>query len=175
MSTSRSVPAAAALLTTALLAASALADAPRLGVPVSQAEIDAVDLTVMPDGQGLPTGSGSVAQGAAVYRRQCLACHGPEGRNGVNDALVGGRGTLTSPRPVKTVGSYWPFATTLFDYVRRAMPYNAPGSLGNDEAYAVTAYLLNLNGIVSDDAVLNADTLLETRMPNRDGFTSALD
>jgi cytochrome c len=165
----------AALLSTALHTASALADAPRLGVPVPQAEIDSIDLTVMPDGSGLPAGSGSVADGAAVYRSQCLACHGPEGRDGINDALAGGYGTLATSRPVKTIGSFWPYATTLFDYVRRAMPYNAPGSLGNDEVYAVTAYLLNLNGIVSDDAVLDAETLPRVRMPNRDGFTSAFD
>jgi len=165
----------AALIATALLAPSALADAPMLGIPVPQAAIDDIDLTVMPDGEGLPAGSGSVADGAEVYRSHCLACHGPEGRDGINDALVGGLGTLATPRPIMTVGSFWPYATTLFDYVRRAMPYNAPGSLSSDQVYAVTAYLLNLNGVVSDDAVLDADTLPQVRMPNRDGFTSAVD
>ena len=92
---------------------------------------------------------------------------------GVNDTLVGGHGTLTSDRPQKTIGSYWPYATTLFDYVRRAMPYQTPGSLENNELYAVTAYLLHLNGIIEEDKILNAETLPEIEMPNRDNFVWA--
>jgi cytochrome c len=109
-----------------------------------------------------------------VYATKCLACHGPEGANGVNDRLVGGQGTLTSATPVKTIGSYWPYATTVFDYVRRAMPYPAPHSLSDAEAYAVTAYLLHLNGIIGADDVMDATSLPKVKMPNRDGFRSAI-
>jgi len=151
------------------------ADPPALGKPASDVEVRGVDLTVMPDGSGLPSGSGGVATGADVYRRHCQACHGQEGQGGSNDQLAGGAGSLTGSRPVRTIGSYWPYATTIFDYVRRAMPYPTPGVLSDDEVYAVTAYLLYLNGIVAEDAVLDARTLPEVVMPNRSGFTSALD
>lgn len=124
------------------------------------------------DGAGLPPGSGSVAQGGQVYAAQCAACHGATGKNPVIGAirLTGGQGTLATPSPVRTVGSYWPYATTLFDYIRRAMPFPAPQSLTPSEVYAVSAYILNLNGIVPSDAVLDAGTLPAVRMPNRDGF-----
>jgi cytochrome c len=112
--------------------------------------------------------------GRRVYAQHCQACHGEGGRGGPNDTLVGSRGTLGGDAPVKTVGSYWPYATTLFDYVDRAMPYQAPGSLSADEVYAVTAYLLFENGIIADDAEMNAETLPKVAMPNRDGFASAL-
>jgi cytochrome c len=118
----------------------------------------------------LPAGSGSVKQGAAVYVAKCQACHGEKGAGKPADALVGGIGTLASNNPVRTVGSYWPYATTLFDYVRRAMPTTAPMSLTNDEVYAVSAYVLNLNGIIAADAVMNAQTLPQVKMPNRSGF-----
>jgi cytochrome c len=145
---------------------------PGLGRPATPAEIAAVDISVGPDGDGLPPGSGTPKQGADVYVAKCVACHGPEGANGINDRLVGGRGTLTSPSPVKTVGSYWPHATTIFDYVRRAMPYPAPHSLTDNDAYAVTAYLLHLNGIIGPDDVMDATSLPKVRMPNRDGFVN---
>ena len=127
----------------------------------------------MPDGEGLPAGSGNAKAGTSVYVANCMACHGEKGVGGVNDTLVGGHGTLTSDRPQKTIGSYWPYATTLFDYVRRAMPYQTPGSLENNELYAVTAYLLHLNGIIEEDKILNAETLPEIEMPNRDNFVWA--
>lgn len=130
------------------------------------------DIDVRADGAGLPPGSGSVAQGGQVYAAQCAACHGATGKNPVIGAirLTGGQGTLATPSPVRTVGSYWPYATTLFDYIRRAMPFPAPQSLTPSEVYAVSAYILNLNGIVPSDAVLDAGTLPAVRMPNRDGF-----
>lgn len=143
---------------------------PNLGTPVSEDEIARIDLTVMPDGDGLPDGSGNAKTGARVYERYCLACHGVEGQDGLNDTLVGGHGSLTSAQPVKTVGSYWPYATTLFDYIRRAMPYQSPDILSNDEAYALTAYLLFLNGIVDENAEMNGQSLPDVEMPNRDNF-----
>lgn len=146
---------------------------PSLGVPASDAEIAAMDVSIGPDGVGLPPGSGTPKQGAEVYATKCIACHGPEGANGVNDRLVGGQGTLTSATPLKTIGSYWPYATTVFDYVRRAMPYPAPHSLSDTEAYAVTAYLLHLNGIIGADDVMDATSLPKVKMPNRGGFSSA--
>ena len=146
---------------------------PALGVPASAEEIAAMDISVGPDGAGLPPGSGTPKQGAAVYAAKCIVCHGPEGANGVNDRLVGGQGTLTGATPVKTIGSYWPYATTVFDYVRRAMPYPAPHSLSDAEAYAVTAYLLHLNGIIGADDVMDAKSLPKVKMPNQAGFISA--
>lgn len=123
-----------------------------------------------PSDAGLPPGSGTVKQGAAVYASKCKACHGEKGAGKPADALVGGIGTLGSGKPVRTVGSYWPYATTLFDYTRRAMPTTAPMSLTNEEVYAVTAYILHLNGIVPADAVMNSETLPQVQMPNREGF-----
>jgi cytochrome c len=147
---------------------------PALGVPASAAEIQAMDISVEPDGAGLPAGSGTPKQGAEVYAAKCVACHGPDGANGINDRLVGGQGTLASATPVKTIGSYWPYATTVFDFVRRAMPYPAPHSLSDAETYAVTAYLLHLNGIIGPDDVMDATSLPKVKMPNREGFVSLI-
>ena len=146
---------------------------PQLGESVSAAELMLVDYTIMPDGEGLPDGSGTAVEGYSVYQQNCLSCHGVGGKDGVHDRLVGGRGTLTTDRPRKTVGSYWPYATTLFDFVRRAMPYQAPGTLTNDEIYAVTAYILFLNDIVDEKARMNSDTLADVKMPNRNNFVWA--
>ena len=146
---------------------------PGLGVPATEALVASWDVSIPPDGSGLPAGSGTVAQGAQIFNTKCIACHGPEGAGTVNDKLAGGQGTLTSPAPVKTIGSYWPYATTLFDYVRRAMPYPAPHSLSDPEVYALVAYLLNLNGVIRQDAVMNATTLPQVQMPNRAGFERA--
>ncbi|RLA28799.1 MAG: cytochrome c [Gammaproteobacteria bacterium] len=148
-------------------------DNPQLGENVSQADLVVVDYTIMPNGEGLPDGSGTAAEGAKVYQDNCLACHGAGGKDGLNDVLVGGHGSLTTDRPQKTVGSYWPYATTLFDYVHRAMPYQAPGSLSDDDVYAVTAYILYLNDVVDENEQLDADTLPDVRMPNRDNFVWA--
>jgi len=126
------------------------------------------------DGRGLPHGSGRAAQGKVIYEQQCASCHGAQLQGGAGDKLVGGRGTLVNddPKkpPVKTVESYWPYATTLFDYVARAMPLNAPGSLGTDQVYAVTAYILAQARIVPADATLDESNLAQVAMPNRDGF-----
>ena len=143
-----------------------------IGRDATPAEIAAWDSDVRPDGSGLPPGRGSVAEGQAVFAEACSACHAMTGKPGPAPALVGGIGSLASAKPVRTVGSYWPYATTVFDYIRRAMPFNAPHSLSDDQVYAVTAYVLNANGIVSADAVLDHDTLPRINMPNRDGFRS---
>ena len=151
----------------------AAAESPRLGVPLDDQAVAALDYTVLPDGDGLPPGSGTAREGAGIFQAHCIACHGAEGTGSVNDALVGGDGTLGTDDPQKTVGSYWPYATTVFDYVRRAMPLQAPGTLKADEIYAVTAYVLFLNGIVADDEVLDEESLPRVKMPNRDGFIRA--
>jgi cytochrome c len=148
-------------------------DGPKLGRPATPDEIAAVDRSIMPDGAGLPPGQGTAREGEALYNRHCAACHGAKGVGGPNDRLAGGIGTLSGSQPVKTVGSYWQWATTLFDYIRRAMPYGAPLSLKDEEVYALTAYLLHLNGIVGEHDVMNAKTLPLVRMPNRDGFINA--
>ena len=145
-------------------------ETPNLGRAATPADIAGWDISVGPDGAGLPPGGGTAAKGAAVYEQKCQACHGAKGAGQPNDRLVGGQGTLASKTPVKTVGSYWPYATTVFDYVRRAMPYVQPQSLTNDEVYAVTAYLLNLNGIIGDNDEMNAQTLPKVKMPNQPNF-----
>ena len=149
------------------------AEGPGLGEPVSEAELAALDYVVMPDGRGLPAGSGDAHAGLAVYQRECRICHGDGGQGGPNDRLVGGTGSLDSSAPVKTIGSYWPYATTVFDYVRRAMPYHQPGNLSADEVYAVTAYLLAENGVIDRDKVLDAESLPAVEMPNAEGFSWA--
>ena len=153
-----------------LAAASAIADTPDLGVAASTEQIGAVEITVFPDGGGLPPGAGTATEGAELYQRQCMACHGQGGQGGINDRLAGGQGSLTTHNPVKTVSSYWPYATTVFDYVRRAMPYQAPGSLSDDEVYALTAYLLYVNDIIDERAEMNASTLPTVSMPNHGNF-----
>jgi S-disulfanyl-L-cysteine oxidoreductase SoxD len=140
------------------------------GRPATPDEIKLWDVDVRPDGKGLPEGSGTVAHGKSVYEEKCQACHGPNGEGGVKDRLVGGQDTLASASPIKTVGSFWPYATTLYDYIQRAMPYYAPGSLSVDDTYAVAAYILSLNGILPEDGKLDKETLPKIKMPNRDGF-----
>ena len=158
----------------ALLAVNAgAADGPKLGREATEAEVAGWDISVLPDGRGLPAGSGTVAAGATVYAAKCQSCHGEKGAGKPNDQLAGGQGTLASPTPVRTIGSYWPYATTVFDYVRRAMPYQQPQSLTNDEVYAVTAYLLHLNGLIAENEVMNARTLPHVSMPNRSNFILA--
>jgi cytochrome c len=146
------------------------AQGPNLGRPLTPEAVRNLDITVTPDGKGLPSGSGSVSAGATVYVQKCQFCHGPEGRGEPMERLTGGIGTLASGRAVRTVASFWPTATTIFDYVRRAMPLQAPKSLTNDEVYAVTAYILSIDKIVPQDAVLDAKSLPQVKMPNRDGF-----
>jgi cytochrome c len=140
------------------------------GRPATIEEMKLWDIDVRPDGRGLPEGSGGVAHGKSVYEANCEACHGPNGQGGIKDRLAGGQGSLATENPIKTVGSYWPYATTLFDYIHRAMPYQAPGSLSVDDTYAVAAYILNLNGILSSNGTLDRNTLPAIKMPNREGF-----
>ncbi len=141
-----------------------------IGRAASSDEIRTSDIFVPPSGANLPAGRGTADEGKAIYAAQCARCHGATGREGPEDVLVGGIGSLTTPRPQKTVGSYWPYATTLWDYINRAMPFDRPGVLPPDDVYAVTAYVLQLNGIVSATDVLDANSLPRVRMPNRDGF-----
>jgi len=144
---------------------------PNLGKPISPEDLASWDISIGPDGTGLPPGSGTVQQGEAVFAAKCQACHGAKGAGQPNDRLVGGQGSLPDDRPpVKTIGSYWPYATTLFDYIRRAMPLNESKALTNDEVYGVVAYLLNLNGIIAEGETMNAQSLPKVAMPNREGF-----
>jgi S-disulfanyl-L-cysteine oxidoreductase SoxD len=160
----------------ALAGADQTPQGPNLGTPITAAQASAWHIDVEPDGKNLPAGSGTPAQGARIYATQCSACHGADLR-GVPvpgrapfPALVGGIGSLAGEKPKKTVGSFWPYATTVFDYIRRTMPFNRPESLSSDEVYAVTAFILAQNHIIGEDATLNAKTLPKVRMPNRDGF-----
>ena len=150
------------------------AQSPKYGVghPAGEQEVRALGVTVAPDGKGLPAGSGTAVEGRALFAARCAKCHGEKAEGDIGPALVGGRGTLATPKPRKTVGSYWPYATTLWDYIHRAMPFNEPGSLSAAETYAAAAYLLYLNEIVGEKEVMNAKTLPKTRMPNRDGFVA---
>ena len=145
------------------------------GTPASAADIALVDIDAMPDGRGLPPGSGNYQAGKLVYASNCMACHGADlgGVKGTGAAaLIGGRDSLASGKPKKTVESYWPYASTVFDYVKRAMPFNAPGSLSDDEVYAVVAYVLGEANIVGKATIMNAKSLPMVDMPNKDGFIS---
>ena len=133
-------------------------------------EIKAWDIAIGPDGRELPPGRGTVERGKVVYAEQCTRCHGATAIEGPEMPLVGGQGTLNTAKPLKTIGSYWPYATTLFDYINRAMPFDRPTVMSADDVYAVTAYLLNLNGIIKPGEVMDARTLPAVKMPNRDGF-----
>ena len=169
------IPCLAALAIAVIAASGAGHAAERYGFgrPATPQEIAGWDIDVSPSGAGLPPGRGDVRQGEAIFAAKCASCHGAHGEGKPMVRLVGGIGTLHDKKPKKTVGSFWPYATTLFDYVRRAMPLNAPQSLNPDEVYAVSAYVLFLNGIVAQDATLDADTLAKIKMPNRGGFVSA--
>jgi S-disulfanyl-L-cysteine oxidoreductase SoxD len=158
----------------ALATLASAADSGSLGIGhvATPAEIAGWDIDVRADGHGLPPGHGSVREGEKIFAETCAGCHGAKGEGKPADRLVGGFGTLATSKPVRTVGSYWPYATTLFDYIRRAMPFNAPQSLTADQIYAVSAYILYLNNIVTEDTVLDAASLPRVRMPNRQGFTS---
>jgi mono/diheme cytochrome c family protein len=141
-----------------------------LGRPATEEEVRAWNIDASPNGEGLPQGKGTVSQGAEVYAAKCAKCHGPTGTEGPYDVLVGGRHTLKTKKPLKTIGSYWPYATTLYDYINRAMPFGAPQSLTPDEIYAVIAWLLYQNEIIKAETVLDAQTLRSVEMPNRLGF-----
>lgn len=163
---------AEAALLALLLAAGTSAsfgESPRLGRPASAKALAGRDNLVFPDGRGLPPGGGTVGQGRALFARHCTACHGEGGRGGPGGELAGGNPDLTAAQPDKTIGTYWPYATTLFDFIRRAMPLQAPWSLSDDEVYALVAYLLDANGIAVPPR-LDAAALKELKMPNRNGF-----
>jgi S-disulfanyl-L-cysteine oxidoreductase SoxD len=155
----------------AFVATSAFAQGSRFGQPIAPADVAGWDISIPPNGVGLPAGRGNAKQGEGIYAAKCQACHGEKGKSGPNDALVGGAGSLAPGQvPLKTVGSFWPYATTLFDYIRRAMPFQESQSLTADEVYGLSAYILHLNGIIGEDVVLDAQSLPKVRMPNRDGF-----
>lgn len=139
------------------------------GSEASPERIAMWDIDVKPDGEGLPPGSGSVAEGEQVFQTFCAACHGPTGTEGPNDRLVGTNPWDDWPGSM-TVGGYWPYATTLFDYIRKAMPQSSPGVLNDEQVYAVIAYILHRNEIVPAQAIMNAETLPAVRMPARDRF-----
>ena len=141
-----------------------------LGRPATDQEIQRWNIDVAPTGEGLPLGRGTAQKGAAIFAARCASCHGATGREGPMDRLVGGVGTLGSQKPEKTIGSYWPYATTIYDYVHRAMPFPAPQSLSPEEVYSVVAWLLYQNGIIAEDTILDAHSLPGITMPNRNGF-----
>lgn len=177
---SHSLPRLLACLACALPAMGALAAGPAgselhrygLGEPATPQQIAGWNIDVAPDGKNLPSGSGTVLQGKKIFDSSCAACHGAKGEGGMGDRLQGGQGTLTAAKPIKTVGSYWPYATTLYDYIRRAMPLDAPQSLSDSQVYAVTGYVLYLNSLTAEDSTLDAASLMAIKMPNRDGFVS---
>jgi S-disulfanyl-L-cysteine oxidoreductase SoxD len=171
--------AAASILTLGLVHAQGYPNTFQFGQPATEQDIAAIAIAIPTDGKGLPPGRGDYARGKQVYETACAACHGadlmgvaniPNMPAGASLRLIGGRGTLTSPKAVATVESYWPYATTLFDYIRRAMPFTAPGSLSADEIYAVCAYILAEAKIIDKATVLDAQTLPRVEMPNRNGF-----
>jgi len=143
-----------------------------IGHTPSPDRLKQIDIDVTPDGAGLLPGSGTAAKGKDVFTRRCETCHGPTGTEGPQETLAGGKGSLATAKPLKTVGSYWPYATTLWDYINRAMPFDHPSTLTADEVYSATAYVLFLNGIVGDQDVLDQTTLPKIQMPNRNGFVS---
>jgi len=145
-------------------------DMPALGRPAPPALVERWNLGVFPDGRGLPEGAGTVAEGKRIYEHHCIACHAEDGAGGSGDRLARAETGLTEEYPQKTIGNFWPYATTLFDFIRRSKPMNRPGSLNNDEVYALTAYLLHLNEIIEEDTIMNRDTLSQVTMPNADGF-----
>jgi mono/diheme cytochrome c family protein len=158
-----------------LAAAAALAaQSPKYGAGRTPApeEIRQWDISISPDGKGLPEGRGTAAEAKELYANRCSKCHGDKGQGRDSVALAGGQGTLKNPKPLRTVGSYWPYATTIWDYVNRAMPFDRPGTLTADQVYSLTAYVLFLNGLAKEDEVIDARTLPQIRMPNRGGFVA---
>ena len=145
---------------------------PELGKSASKALVEQWNNDIFPDGEGLPTGKGTASYGKKVYKQYCLSCHGVEGTGDSADELAGAKHGLTDNPPDKTIGTYWPYATTLFDFTRRSMPLNNPGRLNNSQLYAVTAYLLYLNDVIGEKEIMDAKTLPKVKMPNRDGFVN---
>ena len=156
-------------VTAALAAGVALAESPKLGKPITQADLAEWDITIFPDGTNLPPGSGKAADGAKIFAEKCVACHGENGQGGVAARVIGGppKATLDGG---KTIANYWPYATTVFDFIRRSMPWTQPRSLTDQEVYALTAYILAANKLIGQDDEMNATTLPKVKMPNRDNF-----
>jgi cytochrome c len=154
----------------ALVSSAAFAAGPNLGKPVDPAEIAAWDISIMPDGTGLPPGGGTPAQGARIFAQKCALCHGENGKGGVNAPVVGGAPLTSGIDTPKTIANFWPYSTTVFDFIRRAMPWQQPRTLTDNEVYALTAYILSLNKLIGDTDSMNAETLPKVRMPNRNGF-----
>ena len=163
-------PSLVLVIALAFCSGTALAQSPRLGKPIPEADVTAWDISAMPDGTGLPPGSGTPAQGAKIYVEKCVACHGENGTGKPFAALVGGAPLTSGIETPKTIHNFWGYSTIVFDFVRRAMPFQQPRTLTNDEVYALTAYILALNKIIGDNDTMNAQTLPKVRMPNRDGF-----
>jgi mono/diheme cytochrome c family protein len=160
----------AAALLLATTATVSRAETPHLGKPLDEAAIANWDISILPDGTGLPKGSGTSAQGAAIFAEKCSACHGDNAKGGVAAALVDDRKLAGISASQKTIKNFWPYATTIFDFIRRAMPFTAPRSLGDDEVYALTAYILAENKLIGANDTMNAETLPKVKMPNRDNF-----
>lgn len=157
------------VFTLALSSSAAFGQAPNLGKPIDPADIAIWDINVLPDGTGLPPGSGTPADGARVYAAKCSVCHGKDGKGGTNAAVAGGA-PIKDMESTKTIANFWPFATTVFDFIRRAMPWRQPMTLTNEEVYALTAYILSLNKLIGENDTMNAQTLPKVQMPNRNGF-----
>jgi cytochrome c len=147
-----------------------LAETPNLGRPIDEAAIAAWDISILPDGTGLPKGSGAPAQGAPIYAEKCAACHGDNGKGGEAAALVSDRQLAGISAAQKTIKNFWPYSTTIFDFIRRAMPFQMPRSLSDDEVYALTAYILAENKLIGATDTMDAQTLPKVKMPNRDNF-----
>ena len=162
--------ASALLMAVALGPIAGLAQGPGLGETLSSEDFEAWDITIMPNGSGLPSGSGTAVQGELIYAEKCAACHGPNGEGGLNARLVGGEPLTNGIDTGKIIANFWPYATTIFDFTRRAMPWLQPRTLTDNEVYALTAYLLAINNIIDEGDEMNAETLPQVRMPNRDGF-----
>jgi len=164
---------AAIALALSLGSGAAFAQNPGLGKPITEGDIKQWDIAILPDGTNLPPGSGTPAKGAKIFAEKCAACHGDAGRGGVAPyypALVGGAPLTNGIDTIKTIGNYYAYATTIFDFTRRAMPYNMPRSLTDDEVYSLTAYILSLNKLIGENDVMDAKTLPQVKMPNRDNF-----
>jgi cytochrome c553 len=165
----RDLAIAACGLALAIVGGAAFAETPNLGKPVSQSDLAEWDINILPDGTNLPPGSGKAAEGAKIFADKCALCHGDNGRGGIAARLVGGP-PKASLDGGKTIANYWPSATTLFDFIRRAMPFTQPRSLTDQEVYSLAAYLLAANKLIGEDDEINALTLPKVRMPNRDNF-----
>ena len=168
MSTRKQAILAAALL--AATVAAAMAETPNLGKPIDEAAIAAWDISILPDGTGLPKGSGTPAQGAPIYAEKCSGCHGDNGKGGEAAALVSDRELAGISAAQKTIKNFWPYSTTIFDFIRRAMPFQMPHTLADDEVYALTAYILAGNKLIGPNDVMDAQTLPKVKMPFRDNF-----